>query len=203
MGYTNSIDKLQKLWRLKIMYYKQVFDINEFEFWGGGLDTFNELKEHVTLEQIQYHIENHFSDEIPTDTDINDYLWYERDEIFAELGIKEKATEEDIKDNIKELLEYWEDEIKEGLEKDTGKDIESLEVTDDLINAIYNKLKENFFLIKTDVVLTEFNGKTIYEVADFSDLERVQKDIGDVDTTSGTIIKVFKPELLQNVKFEG
>ena len=184
------------------MYYKQVFDINEFEFWSGGLDTFNELKEHVTLEQIQYHIENHFSEEIPTDTDINDYLWYNRDEIFAELGIKEKASEEDIKDNIKRLLEYWEPEILEGLEADTGKEIESLEITDDLINAVYNKLKENFFEIKTDIVLTEFNGQTIYEVADFSDLEHVQEDIGDVDTTSRTIIDALKPELLQNVKFE-
>ena len=184
------------------MYYKQVFDINEFEFWSGGLDTFNELKEHVTLEQIQYHIENHFSEEIPTDTDINDYLWYNRDEIFAELGIKEKASEEDIKDNIKRLLEYWEDEIKAGIEEDTGKDIESLEVTDDLINTIYNKLKENLFVIKTDVVLTEFNGQTVYEVADFTDLEYIQDDIGDVDTSSRTIIEAFKPELLQNVKFE-
>lgn len=183
------------------MYFKQVFDINEFEFWGGGLATFTELQEHVTLEQIQYHIENHFSDEMPTDTDINDYLWHERDEIFAELDIKEKASEEDIKDNIKELLEYWEDEIKIGIEADTGKDIESLEVTDDLINAIYNKLKENFFVIKTDVVLTEFNGQTIYEVADFTDLKHIQEDIGDVDTSSRTIIEAFKHELLQNVKF--
>lgn len=184
------------------MYYKQVFDINEFEFWSGGLDTFTELQEYVTLEQIQYHIENHFSEETPTDTDINDYLWYERDEIFAELGIKEKATEEDIKDNIKRLLEYWEPEIKAGLEADTGKEIESLEITDNLINAVYNKLKENFFLIKTNKVLTEFNGKTIYEVANFTDLEYIQEDIGDADITSRTIIEAFKPELLQNVKFE-
>ena len=184
------------------MYYKQVFDINEFEFWSGGLDTFTELQNYVTLEQIQYHIENHFSEEIPTDTDINDYLWFERDEIFSELGIKEKATEEEVKDNIKRLLEYWEPEILEGLEADTGKEIESFEITDDLINAIYNKLKENFFEIKTDIVLTEFNGQTIYEVADFTDLEHVQEDIGDVDITSRTIIEAFKPELLQNVKFE-
>lgn len=184
------------------MYYKQVFDINEFEFWSGGLDTFTELQEYVTLEQIQYHIENHFSEEIPTDTDINDYLWYERDEIFTELGIKEKATDEDIKDNIKRLLEYWEPEILEGLEADTGKEIESFEITDDLINAIYNKLKENFFEIKTDIVLTEFNGKTVYVVEDFTDLEYIQDDIGDVDITSRTIIEALKPELLQNVKFE-
>lgn len=184
------------------MYYKQVFDINEFEFWSGGLDTFTELQNYVTLEQIQYHIENHFSEEIPTDTDINDYLWYNRDEIFAELGIKEKASEEDIKDNIKRLLEYWEPEIKAELEADTGKEIESFEITENLINAVYNKLKEKFFIIKTDVVLTEFNGQTVYEVADFSDLEHVQEDIGDVDITSRTIIEAFKPELLQNVKFE-
>ena len=184
------------------MYYKQVFDINEFEFWSGGLDTFTELQNYVTLEQIQYHIENHFSEETPTDTEINDYLWYNRDEIFAELGIKEKATEEDIKDNIKRLLEYWEPEILEGLEADTGKEIESFEITDDLINAIYNKLKENFFEIKTDIVLTEFNGKTVYVVEDFTDLEYIQDDIGDVDITSRTIIEALKPELLQNVKFE-
>ena len=184
------------------MYYKQVFDINEFEFWSGGLDTFTELKEHVTLEQIQNHIENHFSDEIPTDTEINDYLWYERDEIFAELGIKEKATDEYIKDNIKRLLEYWEPEITAGLEADTGKEIESLEITDNLINAIYNKLKENLFVIKTDAVLTEFNGQTVYVVENFTDLEYIQDDIGDVDTSSRTIIEAFKPELLQNVKFK-
>lgn len=184
------------------MYYKQVFDINEFEFWSGGLDTFTELQEHVTLEQIQYHIENHFSEEIPTDTDINDYLWYNRDEIFAELGIKEKATEEDIKDNIKRLLEYWNDEVIERLEEYTGKEVESLEITDNLINAIYNKLKENFFEIKTDEVLTEFNGKTVYVVEDFTDLKYVQEDIGDVDTSSRTIMNAFKPELLQNVKFK-
>ena len=184
------------------MYYKQVFDINEFEFWSGGLDTFRELQEHVTLEQIQYHIENHFSEEIPTDTDINDYLWYNRDEIFAELGIKEKATEEGIKDNIKRLLEYWEPEIKAGLEADTGKEINSFEITDNLINAIYNKLKENFFVIKTDKIFNEFNGQTIYGHADFTDLEHVQEDIGDVDATSGTIIEAFESELLQNVKFE-
>ena len=184
------------------MYYKQVFDINEFEFWSGGLDTFTELQEYVTLEQIQYYIENHFSGETPTDTEINDYLWYNRDEIFAELGIKEKTTEEDIKDNIKRLLEYWEPEIIAGLEKETGKEVEPLEVTDNLINAIYNKLKENLFVIKTDEVLTEFNGQTVYVVADFTDLKYVQGDIGDVDTTSGTIIGAFKPELLQNVKFE-
>ena len=184
------------------MYYKQVFDINEFEFWSGGLDTFTELQNYVTLEQIQYHIENHFSEETPTDTEINDYLWYNRDEIFAELGIKEKASEEDIKDNIKRLLEYWEPEILEGLEADTGKEIESFEITDDLINAIYNKLKENFFEIKTDIVLTEFNGKTVYVVEDFTDLEYIQDDIGDVDITSRTIIEALKPELLQNVKFE-
>ena len=184
------------------MYYKQVFDINEFEFWSGGLDTFTELQEYVTLEQIQYYIENHFSDETPTDTEINDYLWYNRDEIFAELGIKEKTTDEDIKDNIKRLLEYWEPEIIAGLEKETGKEVESLEVTDNLINAIYNKLKENLFVIRTDEVLTEFNGQTVYVVADFTDLEYIQGDIGDVDATSGTIIESFKPELLQNVKFE-
>lgn len=183
------------------MYYKQVFDVNEFVFWGGGLDTFTELQEHVTLEQIQYHIEEYFSDETPTDTDINDYLWYERDEIFSELGIKEEASEEDIKNNIKELLEYWEDEIKAGLEKDTRKDIESLEITDDLINAIYNKLKENFFVIKTDVVLTKNHGENVYEVVDFTDLVYVQEDIGDVNTTSIIIIESFKQELLQNVKF--
>ena len=184
------------------MYYKQVFDINEFEFWSGGLDTFTELQNYVTLEQIQYHIENHFSEEMPTDTEINDYLWYNRDEIFAELGIKEKASEEDIKDNIKRLLEYWEPEILEGLEADTGKEIESFEIIDDLINAIYNKLKENDFVVKTDVVLTEFNGQTIYEVADFTDLVYIQEDIGDVDITSRNIMEAFKPELLQNVKFE-
>lgn len=66
------------------MYYKKEFDIENFEFWSGALDRVNDLTPEQ-LRQLGEHIEDTFIDETPTDTEINDFVWFECDEYLAEL----------------------------------------------------------------------------------------------------------------------
>ncbi len=66
----------------------------EFDFyedtWSGGKDTIDSL----TSEQVDYleqMLDDYFADqgEIPTDTEVNDFLWFERDTIAEWLGFKD------------------------------------------------------------------------------------------------------------------
>lgn len=79
--------------------------LSNFDAWSGGKDTKDDLTEEQ-LDQIEELIEELYPDEPPTDTDINDFLWFERDAIAQYLGFsdwehlnqeddEEKENEED------------------------------------------------------------------------------------------------------------
>ena len=69
------------------MRYQVEENIHNFQFWSGAKDTIAELTydEMNSLEQL---IEEIFDgrDELPTDTDINDFVWFDRDTIAQHLG---------------------------------------------------------------------------------------------------------------------
>lgn len=69
------------------MRYQVEDNIFNFSFWSGAKDTIAELTvdEMYKLEEL---IEEMFCDrdELPTDTDINDFVWFERDTIAQHLG---------------------------------------------------------------------------------------------------------------------
>lgn len=60
-----------------------------FNAWSGGKDTKDELTEEQ-LSQVEDFIEELYHDDNPpTDTDINDILWFERDAIAQHLGFSD------------------------------------------------------------------------------------------------------------------
>ena len=65
----------------------------DFEAWSGGLDTLNRLKEHGVISQVENYLEEVFC-EGATETDINDFLWFEEDLIYSEIL---EMTEEEYK----------------------------------------------------------------------------------------------------------
>lgn len=97
------------------MEYKIECDLDQFDAWSGGNDTLKVLIEKGVCDEVQSFIEETFCNEIPTDTDINDFLWFERDQIAEYLGYKD-----------------W-DEFEYG-DEDTYKDINGveLEVSDEV-----------------------------------------------------------------------
>lgn len=61
--------------------------LNNFPFWSGGKDTADVLT-YEELETLDSLLETEFADdcELSTDTEINDFFWFERDTIAGRLG---------------------------------------------------------------------------------------------------------------------
>ena len=68
------------------MEYKIECNLENFEAWSGGKDTLNVLIDKDDCDTVEQLIEDIFCGEIPTDTQINDFLWFERDYIAEQLG---------------------------------------------------------------------------------------------------------------------
>lgn len=71
------------------MYIKKDFGFEELKdnSWSGALDTLEDIEKANKEEELMELLEQVFFDEIPTDTEVNDYLWFERDEIYSNLGL--------------------------------------------------------------------------------------------------------------------
>lgn len=77
------------------MYIKKDIDFEEIKenSWSGAADTIETVEEHEKEEELMNLLENVFEDDIPTETELNDFLWFEDDYIFESLGI---GDEEDL-----------------------------------------------------------------------------------------------------------
>lgn len=70
-------------------------DLNTFEAWSGAVDTLNKIKDADKVEEFESLLEDIFPDGC-TETELNDYLWFENDQIFEDLGISD--DEEELED---------------------------------------------------------------------------------------------------------
>lgn len=71
------------------MTYSKEFSVDTFPWWSGARDTIAEVKKHNKMDELQQLIEENFSDKVPTDTEVNDFVWLERSWIFTQLGIED------------------------------------------------------------------------------------------------------------------
>lgn len=82
--------------------------------WSGAVDTIADIQNANKENEFMDLMENVFCDEPPTDTEVNDFIWFERDYIYENIGLTENG-------------ELPEDETEETL----NNSIESLETEDD------------------------------------------------------------------------
>lgn len=68
------------------MKYVCECDLCNFEAWSGGKDTLDVLIEKGDCDAVECLIEEMNCEEPPTDTGVNDFLWFERDFIAEHLG---------------------------------------------------------------------------------------------------------------------
>lgn len=73
------------------MNYTKEFSIDTFEFWSGARDTIEDVRKAGKLAELESIIEEAFADETPTDTQINDMVWFDRDFIYEQLGLDENG----------------------------------------------------------------------------------------------------------------
>lgn len=87
--------------------------LENFEAWSGGADTLNTLIEKGLCDTLEYHIENDIFPDGCTDTELNDFLWFEDDFIAELLGYKSwKDLENDGEDEEEINNEYLEEAIE-------------------------------------------------------------------------------------------
>ena len=87
------------------MYIKQDMDFNDLmeNCWSGAIDTLKTIEEHDKEDELMSHLEEIFEsyfdfDNVPTMTEVNDYLRFEDETIFEALGISETEEEEEKED---------------------------------------------------------------------------------------------------------
>ena len=68
------------------MEYRVETNLENFEAWSGGKDTLDVLIEKGDCDEVESLIEEM---ELGTDTEINDFLWFERDFIAQHLGYED------------------------------------------------------------------------------------------------------------------
>lgn len=76
-------------------------NLEDFPAWAGGKATLDVLIEKGDCEQVEDFIEECFSH--PTDTDINDFLWFERDQIAEYLGYEDWDAYENGEETYKDI----------------------------------------------------------------------------------------------------
>lgn len=129
------------------MEYKVECDLDQFEAWSGGKDTLDVLIEKGVCDEVEDFIEQCFADtadtDTPTDTDINDFLWFERDTIAQHLGYKDwdefEYGNEDAYEDINGVELAVSDEVK--WHDEAGVD----ENGDDIIFTIVEKRGDGYF----------------------------------------------------------
>lgn len=89
------------------MYVKEELCFGDLmdKAWSGALDTLQIVSQFNKESELMYLLEVLFYEEIPSLTEVNDYLWFESDYIFEMLGINE--YEEDEEEWLKIIKFYW------------------------------------------------------------------------------------------------
>lgn len=74
--------------------YKEAYDIDDITTWSGATDTVDTIILKEKCDELFTLLEDSFP-EGATETQINDFLWFESDYIFECLGINEENEEDD------------------------------------------------------------------------------------------------------------
>lgn len=67
--------------------------ISQFDAWSGAKDTLKRILEEGKEKEFDSYIEEFYPDGL-TDTELNDILWFDSENIFEAIGITEEEDEE-------------------------------------------------------------------------------------------------------------
>ena len=87
-------------------------EINDFYaladmVWSGAVDTITGIQNANKETEFMNFLEAVFCDEVPTDTEVNDFIWFERDYIYENLGLTENGelTEEEMAKTLNDSID--------------------------------------------------------------------------------------------------
>ena len=79
------------------MYIKKEMNFDDLKknSWSGAIDTLETIEENGKEDELMEYLEVIFGEDVPNETAVNDYLWFESDEIFEYLGLNEDGELEE------------------------------------------------------------------------------------------------------------
>ena len=91
---------------------KEINGFNELAdmVWSGAMDTIADIQNANKEDEFMDFLEMVFCDEVPTDTAVNDFIWFERDYIYEHIGLTENGElpenelAETLNDSIDSLI---------------------------------------------------------------------------------------------------
>lgn len=109
------------------MEYTKDFDIQDFEFWSGAKDRTKNLT-CEQLEQLGQYIEEYFCDETPTESKINDFVWFNCDDFLEEITTNwEEKTRKMLDETFPNYKQEYKDEYLVDNDCDTKEAYEQAE----------------------------------------------------------------------------
>ena len=71
-------------------------EINSFHeladmVWSGATDTIADIQNANKEDEFMIFLEGVFYDEVPTDTEVNNFIWHDRDYIYENIGLTENG----------------------------------------------------------------------------------------------------------------
>lgn len=82
---------------------KEIDNFNDLmeNSWSGAIDTLQDIANANLEEEFMENLENiYFLEETPTETELNDFIWFERDTIYSDLGLNENGELEEEEEEI-------------------------------------------------------------------------------------------------------
>jgi hypothetical protein len=89
-----------------ITEYGNYWDLKDHS-WSGALDTLADIERAGKEEELMAHLEDVFMDRTPTDTDVNDYLWHDRQCVYEAIGLNENGEIPTMVDEARENNANW------------------------------------------------------------------------------------------------
>ncbi len=82
------------------MWIKKEYDYNDLKenSWSGAVNTLRRIEEANKEEELMNFLEDIFYKNIPSDTDVNDFLWFDSELIYESLDITDEDEDEVIED---------------------------------------------------------------------------------------------------------
>ena len=91
---------------------REINDFYELEkmCWSGATDTIADIQRANKEDEFMNFLEAVFCDEVPTDTAVNDFIWFERDYIYENIGLTENGEllEEEMIEALNESIKKLE-----------------------------------------------------------------------------------------------
>jgi hypothetical protein len=84
------------------MWIKKEYDYNDLKenSWSGAVNTLRRIEEANKEEELMNFLEDIFYENIPSDTEVNDLLWFEPEMIYESLGITEEDENEKDEEEV-------------------------------------------------------------------------------------------------------